>query len=56
MVEELERMGIKLMVSVWPDVDPYSENYAEMRTKGVSHTGQPRRQNTVSLSGSAGLL
>lgn len=34
MVEELERMGIKLMVSVWPTVDPYSENYAEMKQKG----------------------
>lgn len=34
MVEELDSMGIKLMVSVWPTVDPYSENYAEMKRKG----------------------
>jgi alpha-D-xyloside xylohydrolase len=30
MVEELESMGIKVMVSVWPTVDPNSENYREM--------------------------
>ena len=31
MVEELDRMGIKLMVSIWPTVDPRSENYAYMK-------------------------
>ena len=31
MVSELESMGIKLMVSVWPTIDPRSENYAYMR-------------------------
>jgi alpha-D-xyloside xylohydrolase len=30
MVKELEEMGIKVMVSVWPTVDPSSENYTEM--------------------------
>ena len=34
MVDELKEMGIKLMVSVWPTVDPRSENYAEMKQKG----------------------
>lgn len=31
MVSELESMGIKLMVSIWPTIDPRSENYAYMR-------------------------
>lgn len=33
MVEELDKMGIKLMVSIWPTVDPSSENYEEMKQK-----------------------
>ena len=31
MVSELESMDIKLMVSIWPTIDPRSENYAYMR-------------------------
>ena len=34
MVDELHDMGIELMVSIWPTVDPRSENYAEMKEKG----------------------
>jgi alpha-D-xyloside xylohydrolase len=34
MVSELEEMGIKLMVSIWPNVDKTSENYPEMLQKG----------------------
>jgi alpha-D-xyloside xylohydrolase len=34
MVEELESMGIKLMVSVWPTVEESSENFKEMVEKG----------------------
>jgi alpha-D-xyloside xylohydrolase len=34
MVDELKSMSIELMVSVWPTVDPRSENYAEMKQKG----------------------
>lgn len=34
MVDELRSMGIELMVSVWPTVDPRSENYAEMKQRG----------------------
>jgi len=34
MVKELESMGVKLMVSIWPTVDGESENYEEMREKG----------------------
>ncbi|MBQ3864372.1 MAG: family 31 glucosidase [Clostridia bacterium] len=35
MVKELEEMGIKLMVSVWPTVDFDSENYEEMLQRGM---------------------
>ena len=35
MVNELESMGIKLMVSVWPQIALDSENYKEMRQKGL---------------------
>ena len=34
MVRELEEMGIKVMVSVWPYVDWKSENYQDMLEKG----------------------
>ena len=34
MVAELKKMGIELMVSVWPQVDLESENYDEMKSKG----------------------
>lgn len=34
MVKELKSMGIELMVSIWPTVDPLSENYREMKHKG----------------------
>ncbi len=35
MVKELHDMGIELMVSVWPFVDTRSENYPEMRERGL---------------------
>jgi alpha-D-xyloside xylohydrolase len=35
MVQELEGMGVKLMVSVWPTVSPFSENYEKMRERGL---------------------
>lgn len=34
MIRELEEMGIKLMVSVWPYVDYNSDNFEEMRQRG----------------------
>ena len=34
MVRELEDMGVTLMVSVWPTVDRYSENFNEMKERG----------------------
>jgi alpha-D-xyloside xylohydrolase len=35
MVAELEQLGVKLMVSIWPTVNPASENYAEMEEAGL---------------------
>jgi len=35
MVDELNKMGVKLMVSIWPTVDLNSENYSEMLEKGL---------------------
>ena len=35
MVDELKEMGIELMVSVWPQIDLQSENFEEMREKGL---------------------
>lgn len=36
MVRELEDMGIKVMVSIWPTVDPRSEHYGEMVQKNYT--------------------
>jgi len=35
MVGELKSMGIELMVSIWPTVEPASENYREMLERGL---------------------
>lgn len=35
MVDELKAMDVKLLVSVWPTVDPRSENYLEMRDRNM---------------------
>jgi len=35
MVAELDELGVKLMVSIWPTVNPASENYAEMAELGL---------------------
>ena len=34
MIQELNELGIKLMVSIWPTVDRHSVNYPEMLEKG----------------------
>ena len=34
-VRELEEMGVKLMVSVWPSVSPLSENYRPLTDQGL---------------------
>jgi alpha-D-xyloside xylohydrolase len=35
MVDELASMGTRLMVSVWPSVNPVSSNWAELRERGL---------------------
>jgi alpha-D-xyloside xylohydrolase len=35
MVDELRELGVELMVSIWPTVNPNSENYAEMDSRGL---------------------
>ncbi len=40
MVEELENLGIKVMVSVWPTVSTKSRNFAEMRDRGFLTRGR----------------
>lgn len=35
MVKELEAMGVKVMVSIWPTVDIHSENYESMAKRGL---------------------
>ncbi|WP_114764507.1 glycoside hydrolase family 31 protein [Vibrio rhodolitus] len=35
MVKELNGMGVKVMVSIWPSTHPGSENYKEMRDRGM---------------------
>ncbi len=35
MVRELQSMGVKLMVSVWPSVNPLSENFEPMQRAGL---------------------
>ena len=34
MVKELDEMGVKVMVSIWPSVNPNSKNFAEMARQG----------------------
>jgi alpha-D-xyloside xylohydrolase len=35
MIEELHKMGMETMVSIWPQVDLRSENYEEMKQQGL---------------------
>lgn len=35
MIRELKKMNIELIVSIWPQIDFKSENYEEMRQKGL---------------------
>jgi len=35
MIKELKEMGIELMVSIWPTVDYTSENFEEMKERGL---------------------
>jgi alpha-D-xyloside xylohydrolase len=40
MVAELDKLGVKLMVSIWPTVNPASENYPEMDEAGLLVTNE----------------
>ncbi len=46
MVRELEKLGIKVMVSVWPTVNPDSENY---RRTGTAQSSRPHRARDEQL-------
>jgi alpha-D-xyloside xylohydrolase len=35
MMRELDEMGVRLMVSIWPTVSPLSENFNELRDEGM---------------------
>ena len=35
MIAELRELGVRLLVSIWPTVNPDSENYAEMLERGL---------------------
>jgi alpha-D-xyloside xylohydrolase len=35
MVDELRELGVELLVSIWPTVNPNSENYREMDSRGL---------------------
>jgi alpha-D-xyloside xylohydrolase len=35
MVDELDELGVRLMVSVWPMISPLSENYSHLRDEGM---------------------
>ena len=35
MADELRELGVELMVSIWPTVNPNSDNYAEMDQRGL---------------------
>ncbi len=40
MMKELEEMGIKVMISVWPTVSTYSRNYNELNERGLLVRGR----------------
>ena len=56
MVDELKEMGVELMVSVWPTVEPYSENYARLKQLGFLTRADRGGEDTVSLSGRSGIF
>jgi alpha-D-xyloside xylohydrolase len=52
MVAELAEMGVKVMVSIWPTVNPLSENYEIMRRRGLligAEYGRPIHMQFVDL-------
>lgn len=51
MIRELDDMGIKLMVSIWPTVDKQCENYEEMRQRGLLVHTERGVSTTMEFSG-----
>jgi alpha-D-xyloside xylohydrolase len=52
MMGELDQMGIKLMVSIWPTINPLSKNYVEMCERGLltrSENGLPAQMDFVDI-------
>ncbi len=52
MMRELDEMGVKVMVSIWPTVNPLSKNYAEMRKRGLltrTENGTPAQMDFVDV-------
>lgn len=52
MMRELQEMGVKVMVSIWPTVNPISKNYTEMRQQGLlvrSESGIPAQMDFVDV-------
>ena len=54
MVRELDEMGVKVMVSIWPTVNPLSENYDEMERRGLLVRGRARHRQSHRSSPIAG--
>lgn len=52
MVDELNEMGIKLMVSIWPTVDLKSENFEEMLEKNLLVTTERNEPVLMTFRGS----
>jgi len=51
MVDELHRMGIKVIVSVWPSVDRKSENFGPMMERGLLIRTERGAQQTYDYQG-----
>ncbi len=51
MIAELKEMGIELMVSIWPTVDYRSENFEEMKAKGLMVHTESGIQITMDFQG-----
>lgn len=51
MVDELKKMDIELMVSVWPQIDLRSENFDEMKAKGLLIKAERGEQISMRFGG-----
>lgn len=56
MCSELERMGIHVMVSIWPTVDPRSENYDIMKKKNYLIKAERGISNFFMIMGPQGIF